>query len=37
MGVGRVANGVLVRSPKEKKSLEIPRPWWENNIKMGLQ
>jgi hypothetical protein len=37
MGDGRVADGVQVGRPEGKKPLEIPRAWWENNIKKGLQ
>jgi len=36
-GVGRGVYRILVGRPSGKRSLERPRCWWENNIKMDLR
>jgi hypothetical protein len=37
MGVKRNAYRILVRKPKEKRTLGTPRRWWVDNIKMDLR
>jgi hypothetical protein len=37
MGKRRGAYRVLVRKPKGRRPLEMPRRRWENNIKMDIK
>jgi hypothetical protein len=37
MGEGKGVYRVLVGRPEGKRTLERPRRWWEDNIKMDLR